>query len=246
MILDIFDKACPQCGATNPSINSRCACGYLYPKDLRLALERDVQQEKTLEKNLAARAEKAAATAGLVAQIAAAEPQNRSKAAAAVKAERTAVAGQVELAQQRVRVVEAKRKLAAHAARESQGTPSGETTDEATLWNTRSWQAMVVREALKAPSMQSTTGVGATASAQPRAAFRAAQVAKADKAMKDLEIIKCPACGAFLSAIATDCTCGWSLSTAVAELEMPSLALSDDERTALTEGFKINRRRKRR
>ena len=98
MILDILDKACPQCGATNPSINSRCACGYLYPKDLRLALERDVQQEKTLEKNLAARAEKAAATAGLVAQIAAAEPQNRSKAAAAVKAERTAVAGQVELA----------------------------------------------------------------------------------------------------------------------------------------------------
>lgn len=205
-----------------------------------MVLERGVQQEKTLEKNLAARAAKAAAAAGLVAQIAAAEPQNRSKAAAAAKAERTAVAGQVELAQQRVRVVEAKHKLAAQA------TPSGETTDEATLWNTSSWQAMVVREALKAPSMQSTTGVGATASAQPRAAFRAAQVAKADKAMKDLEIIKCPACGAFLPAIATDCTCGWSLSTAVAELEMPSLALSDDERTALTKGFKINRRRKRR
>jgi len=180
--LDTFDKACAECGATNSAAAIRCRCGYLfnplYLEDPHLALELAIREERLIEEYLTARAEQAEETAKEAAQTSAMYPENEHMALEAVYAERNARKAKAEFAQQRARAARAEAELKTYMAE------SG-----AIARTTRSWQSVIVTEALKAksaqeiapPSKESAVDAGVE---MPSPAFRTTQAAKAAEAVK--------------------------------------------------------------
>ncbi|MFQ5759552.1 MAG: hypothetical protein ACE5HM_01115, partial [Acidiferrobacterales bacterium] len=89
--MSTFDKACPECGATNSVAAIRCSCSHLFNplflEDPHLALELAIREEQLIEEYLTARAEQAEETAKEAAQTAAMYPENEHMAVEAVYAE---------------------------------------------------------------------------------------------------------------------------------------------------------------
>ncbi len=180
--MSTFDKACPECGVTNSAAAIRCGCGCLFNplflKDPHLALELAIREERLIEEYLTARAEQAEETAKEAAQTAAMYPENEHMALEAVYAERNARKAKAEFAQQRARVARAEVELETYMAE------SG-----AIARTTRSWQSVIIAEALKAKSAQqiapppeeSAIDAGVE---MPSSAFRTTQAAKAAEAVK--------------------------------------------------------------
>jgi hypothetical protein len=180
--LSTFDKACPECGVTNSIAAIRCGCGYLFNplflEDPHLALELAIREERLIEEYLTARAEQAEETAKEATQTAAMYPENEHMALEAVYAERNARKAKAEFARQRARAARTEAELGTYMAE------SGTTAK-----TTRSWQSVIVTEALKAKSAQEITPpskeiAAATGIETPSAIFKAAQAAKAAKAVK--------------------------------------------------------------
>ncbi|MDH3672894.1 MAG: hypothetical protein OES46_17345 [Gammaproteobacteria bacterium] len=180
--MSTFDKACPECGVTNSVSAIRCTCGYLFNplflEDPHLALELAILEERLIEEYLTARAEQAEETAMEAAQTAAMYPENQHIAVEAVYAAHNARKAKAEFAQQRARAARAEAELKAYMAELGTATKT-----------TRSWQSVIVTEALRAkgaqeivpPSNESTVDAGVET---PSATFRAAQAAKATEAVK--------------------------------------------------------------
>ena len=180
--MSTFDKACPECGATNSAAAIGCSCGYffnpLYLEDPPLALELAIREERLIEEYLTARAEQAEDTAKEAAQTAVMYPENEQMALEAACAARNARKAKAEFAQQRARAARAEAELQTYMA--ESGTAAK---------TTHSWQRVVITEALKAksaqeiapPSKKSTADAGVET---PSAIFRAAQAAKVTEAVK--------------------------------------------------------------
>ena len=180
--MDTFDKACPECGATNSAAAIRCGCDYLFNplfvEDPHLALELAIREERLIEEYLTARAGQAEETAKEAAQTVAMYPENEHMALEAVYAERNARKAKAEFAQQRARAARAEAELKTYMVE------SGTTAK-----TTRSWQSVIVTEALRAknaqeiapPSNESAADVGVET---PSPTFSAAQAAKAAEAVK--------------------------------------------------------------
>ena len=177
-----FDKGCPQCGASNSAAAVRCSCGHLFNplflEDPHLALELAIREERLIEEYLTARAEQAEETAKQAAQTAAMYPENEHMALEAVHAARNGRKAKAEFAQQRARVAQAEAELETHMAKSSTIADT-----------TRSWQRVVVTEALKAKSVQETTPASNESAVDagvetPGATFRVAQAAKAAEAVE--------------------------------------------------------------
>lgn len=241
--MSIFEKTCPQCTATQSAGAVRCACGYLfnplYLEDPQLALELAIREEKLIEEYLAARAEQAIEVARTAARAASVEPDDEKKAAEAAKAQQSAAIAQAELAEQCVRTAEAEGRVNAHVAQRALAGRSADTAGVADRGK-RSWRSIIVAEALKAASAQIAPRRGAAVvpKTKPGAAFRAGQAAKADKAVaegKELRTIKCPACGAAVSADATSCRCGWSIPTSLREPAVPRRSKSKEQQRPVAE-----------
>jgi hypothetical protein len=180
--LSTFDKACPECGATSLASAIRCSCGHLFNplflEDPHLALELAIREERLVEEYLTARAEQAEETAKEAAQTAAMYPENEHMALEAVYAERNARKAKAEFAQQRARAARTEAELRTYMAE------SG-----ATAKTTRSWQSIIVTEALKAKSAQeiallSNENMADTGVKTPSVVFRVAQAVKAAEAVK--------------------------------------------------------------
>lgn len=167
--MSTFDKACPECRTTHSAAAVRCSCGYLFNplflKDPHLALELAILEERLIEEYLTARAEQAEGAAKEAAQT-------------AIDAECNARKAKAEFAQQRARAARAEAELRIYMAE------SGTTAK-----TTRSWQSVIVTEALKAkgaqeiavPSKENVVDAGVET---PSVTFRAAQAAKATEAVK--------------------------------------------------------------
>jgi len=181
-VLDTFDKVCAECGATNSAAAIRCGCGYLFNplflEDPHLALELAIREERLIEEYLTARAQQAEETAKEAAQTAAMYPENEHMALEAVYAERNARKAKAEFAQQRARAARAEAELKTYMVE------SG-----AIARTPRSWQSVIVTEALRAksaqeiapPSKESAVDAGVE---MPSSAFRTTQAAKAAEAVK--------------------------------------------------------------
>lgn len=134
-----------------------------------------MREERLIEEYLTARAEQAEETAKEAAQNAAMYPENEHMALEAVYAEHNARKAKAEFAKQRARAARAEVELKAYM-------PKSDTTK-----TTRSWQSIVITEALKAkgaqeiapPSDKNDAGIET-----PGTTFRAAQAAKAAEAVK--------------------------------------------------------------
>ncbi len=181
-MLGTFDKTCPECGVTNSATAIRCGCGYLFNplflEDPHLALELAIREEQLIEEYLTARAQRAEETAKEAAQTAAIYPESKHMALKAIYAERNARKAKVEFAQQR-----------ACAARTDAELKTYMVESGAIAKTTRSWQSVIVTEALKAksiqeiapPSNESAVDAGVET---PSPTFSAAQAAKAAEAVK--------------------------------------------------------------
>ncbi|MFQ6021538.1 MAG: hypothetical protein ACE5NW_02350 [Acidiferrobacterales bacterium] len=224
-----FEKTCPECGAANAAGAVQCGCGYLfnplYLEDPRLALELSVREEKLIEEYLTARLEQAVEAARAAAHRADVDQDDARKAVEAAVAQLDAEVAQADLSEQRTRVAEAENKLGAGIGAPAQVS---QPADTASANVNQSWQAVIVAEVLKAKGQTS----------RPGPAFRAAQAAKADRAVeaaKDLETMTCPACGATISVAATACGCGWSVPRSLPERGAASQTRRTGERAKLTE-----------
>lgn len=180
--MSTFDKACPECAATHSAAAIRCSCGYLFNplflEDPHLALELAIREERLIEEYLTARAEQAEETAKEAAQTAAMYPENEHMAVEAVYAERNARKAKADFAQQRARAAHAEAELRTYMAE------SGATTKA-----TRSWQSIIVTEALKAKSARDIPpspkeGTADSGVETPSVTFRVAQAVKAAEAVK--------------------------------------------------------------
>lgn len=184
-VLNVFDTHCPTCGATVSAVAAVCACGHvlnaLYLEDQRAALEAAAREEALIEEYLAARVEQAAAIARRAVRAALKDPEAERKLWDAVEAQRAVIATRTELARQRVRTAEARTRLHAHNAHPADGKPD-------TAPGERSWQAVIVREALKAG------GAGAVRMrTQPSPGFHAAQAERADQVARATRVTGLPA-----------------------------------------------------
>lgn len=184
--LSTFDKACPECEATNSAAAVHCACGYvfnpLYLEDPQLALEQAAREEQLIEEYLAARAEQAVEVAKEAVQAVLQDPQSERKLLMATRAQRAARAAKAGVVEQRARAAEAR--LRAHIADVDQLSDSNGVRSSAP--NRSSWRTIVVTEALKAASLRETGSqlegeASVTSREQPGPAFKAAQAAKAEK-----------------------------------------------------------------
>jgi ribosomal protein L40E len=216
-----FDKTCPECGAANATGAVQCGCGYLfnplYLEDPRLALELSVREEKLIEEYLTARLEQAGEAARAAAHRADMDQDDARKAVEAAMAQLDAEVAQVELSEQRARVTEAENKLGAT-----------KTADTASAEANESWRAVIIAEAMKAKGQTD----------RPGPAFRSAQAAKAERAVKgakDLETMQCPSCGAKIPVAAVSCRCGWSISRSLPKRDTASQPRSMDERATPTD-----------
>jgi hypothetical protein len=180
--LSTFDKACPECEATSSVAAIRCSCGHLFNplflEDPHLALELAIREEQLIEEYLTARAEQAEETAKEAAQTAAMYPENEHMAVEAVYAECNARKAKAEFAQQRARAARAEAELRTYMAE------SGTTAK-----TTRSWQSVIVTEALRAKGAQKTAPPPKESAVDagvetPSVTFRAAQAAKVAEAVK--------------------------------------------------------------
>ncbi len=180
--MSTFDKDCPECAATHSAAAIRCGCGFLFNplflEDPHLALELAIREERLIEEYLTARAEQAEETAKEAAQTAAMYPENQHMAVEAVYAERNARKAKAEFAQQRARAARAEAELKTYMAE------SGTTAKK-----TRSWQSIVVTEALRAKSAQEIAPLSKESAVDagvetPGVTFRATQAAKAAGAAK--------------------------------------------------------------
>lgn len=184
--MSTFDKACPECEATNSAAAVHCSCGHifnpLYLEDPHLALEQAAREEQLIEEYLAARAEQAIEGAKKAVQTVLEEPVSESKLLAATRAQCAARAAMADLVEQRVRAVEAR--LRVHIAEVDQ---AGEYTGAQSVGHgQKSWQSIVVGEAVNAESVRQA-GVRLQRKAsvasrrKPGAALKAAQAVKAEK-----------------------------------------------------------------
>ncbi|MFQ5995834.1 MAG: hypothetical protein ACE5K1_12175 [Acidiferrobacterales bacterium] len=211
--MSAFDKTCPHCGDSNAAGAVDCACGYvfnpLYLEDPQLALELALKEETLIEEYLAARAEQAIEAAHAAAREVTRTPQDERKATAALETQHAADWAQAELAEQCIRTAEAEGRLQAHTA-----TPTAPGDMPVVGKAQRSWQEIIVAEALKAKSISERTVLEdhkVVTGTKPGSGFRAAQAARAEKVVASVNepnTMKCPACGAAVSVAAKYCDCG--------------------------------------
>ncbi len=185
-MLSVFDTRCPRCGATVSAVAAVCACGHalkaLYLEDRRAALEAAAREEALIEEYLAARVEQAATVARRAVRAALRDPEAEHRLRDAVQAQRTATTARAELARQRLRTAEARRRLQAHDTHPADEHAEG-------VAGKKSWQAVIVREALKAAGAGAQAGRPADATPvrmreQPGEGFRAAQAERADQVVR--------------------------------------------------------------
>ena len=134
-----------------------------------------MREERLIEEYLTVRAEQAEEAAKEAAQNAALYPENEHMALEAVHAERNARKAKAEFAKQRAHAAQAELELKSYM-------PKSDTTKA-----TRSWQSIVITEALKAKGAQQNTPLSNKNDAgveTPGSTFRATQAAKAAEAVK--------------------------------------------------------------
>ncbi len=185
-----FEMHCPACGVTLSAVAVVCACGHvfnaLYMEDPRRALEGAVREEGLIEEYLRARVEQAAAIARGAARAALRNPKDEHRLRDAIQAQQAARAARAELAKQRLRTTQARAHLRAHGAR---GAATHADLTTAPRPPEGSWQAVIVREALKAKSLQGRAGRAADEMPvhmreRPSKRFRAAQAQRAEQIIR--------------------------------------------------------------
>lgn len=97
--MSIFRKDCPQCARANNADAERCACGYRFEPENTTDAELALEQELLYRDYLAARISQAEAELNVARTQAAAEPENKTKAADALLAEQALNALRAEMQQ---------------------------------------------------------------------------------------------------------------------------------------------------
>lgn len=105
--MNIFQKSCPECAASNPADAISCECGYAFDPEALAGADPAVyahEQDRLYRDYLAARVAQAQAELAVARELADAEPENTYKASGALLAEQAVNALQAEMKQLSLRI----------------------------------------------------------------------------------------------------------------------------------------------
>jgi hypothetical protein len=183
----IYQKACPACGALVSRESRRCECDHVFASvddGTLLAEEQALQDEELFEAYLAARVEQMISTLESARVELAADPANERKAARLLQTLQDA--------------------LMLREERDAQAAKTGLARQAAQAARIKASAAAMPEDAGAAQALRQ--------SAEPTAAFRAQQSAKAAKIMEAFENTQtkeCPHCKTVLPVNSALCLCGY-------------------------------------
>ena len=254
--MGIFDKACPQCTADNAAGAIRCACGFIFDtadaNGLGPSPQETAEEERLFQEYLAARVAKAIEQVTVAVHAADVEPANKRGAIEAIRLQAVVEKAKAELAAQQARAAKAAEAARAMEERKTNRdefhAAQAEKIEQA-LSTARVTQSLKAgRECplctgpLAADATDCACGWTASAGEFKMPGLELSERERIETVGLPEAMtcpVECPVCTATVPAGVPNCGCGWAVP--VGEREMPPLALSPDERSAIEDGEKIKR-----